>query len=100
MPELAHRPTLRKTCPLQLAALPHVRPPPAWLLLCLRPPSSLHEQPQPRLPVLPLREGEKIAIGGLELKTLKKEKGARFGLPFSSIVLAKQIGLGPTALNK
>ena len=47
-------------------------------------------------PVLPLRDGEKTAIGGLELNTLKKEKGARFGLPFSSIVLAKQIGLGPT----
>ena len=49
------------------------------------------------LPVLPLLDGEKIAIGGLELKTLKKEKGARLGRPSSSIVLAKQMGLGTTA---
>lgn len=50
-------------------------------------------------PVLPLLDGEKIAIGGLELKTLKNEKGAKFGLPLSSKVLAKQIGLGPIAPN-
>ena len=36
----------------------------------------------------------------VSLSTLKKEKGARFGLPFSSIVLAKQMGLGTTAPNK
>ena len=52
------------------------------------------------MPVLPLLDGEKIAIGGLELKTLKKEKGARFGIPSLSIVLAKQIGLGTTAPNR
>ena len=43
-------------------------------------------------PVRPLLEGEKIATGGLELKTLKNENGARFRLPAESIVLAKQIG--------
>jgi hypothetical protein len=51
-------------------------------------------------PVLPLLDGEKTAIGGLELNTLKKENGAKFEFPFSSIVLAKQIGLGTTAPNK
>ena len=30
----------------------------------------------------------------------KKLKGARFGLPSSSIVLAKAMGLGPTAPSK
>ena len=51
-------------------------------------------------PVLPLLDGEKTAIGGLELKTLKNENGAKLGTPFSSTVLAKHIGLGPTAPNK
>ena len=49
------------------------------------------------LPVLPLLAGENIATGGLELKTLKKENGARLATPFLSIVLAKHMGLGPTA---
>jgi len=49
---------------------------------------------------LPRRAGEKIIIGGLELKTLKKLKGLRFTLPSLSIVLAKQIGLGATAESK
>jgi hypothetical protein len=39
-------------------------------------------------------------MGGLALKTLKKLKGAKFGFPSLSIVLAKQIGLGPTAPSK
>jgi hypothetical protein len=52
------------------------------------------------VPVLPLRAGENIAIGGLAENTLKKLKGAKLGLPFLSIVLAKQIGRGPTAPNK
>jgi hypothetical protein len=43
------------------------------------------------------RAGEKTKIGGLALKTLKKLKGDKFGLPFLSIVLAKAIGLGPIA---
>jgi hypothetical protein len=51
------------------------------------------------LPVLPLLAGEKIATGGLELNTLKKENGARLATPFLSIVLAKQMGLGPIAPN-
>ena len=51
-------------------------------------------------PVLPLLDGEKTAIGGLELNTLKKENGAKFEFPFSYMVLAKQIGLGTTAPNK
>ena len=51
-------------------------------------------------PVLPLLDGEKTAIGGLELKTLKNENGAKLGTPFSSTVLAKHTGLGPTAPNK
>ena len=45
-----------------------------------------------------LLAGEKITIGGLELKTLKKLKGLRFILPALSIVLAKQMGLGAIAL--
>ena len=40
------------------------------------------------------RAGEKIRIGGLALKTLKKLKGLRFTLPALSTVLAKAIGLG------
>ncbi|RZJ63473.1 MAG: glycosyltransferase, partial [Flavobacterium sp.] len=43
-------------------------------------------------------EGEKISIGGLALNTLKKLKGDKLGVPFLSIVLAKAIGRGPTAL--
>ena len=39
--------------------------------------------------------GEKIAIGGFALKTLKKEKGLKFGRPSLSIVLTKAIGRGP-----
>ena len=33
-------------------------------------------------PVLPLLDGENTAIGGLELKTLKNENGAKLGTPF------------------
>jgi hypothetical protein len=40
------------------------------------------------------RAGEKIRIGGLALKTLKKLNGETLALPFTSIVLAKAIGLG------
>jgi hypothetical protein len=39
-------------------------------------------------------------MGGLELKTLKKLKGDKLGVPFSSKVLANAIGLGATALCK
>jgi len=46
--------------------------------------------------VLPERAGENMAIGGLEPNMLKKLKGLRFGLPSSSIVLAKHIGRGAT----
>jgi hypothetical protein len=49
---------------------------------------------------LPLRAGENIMIGGLELKTLKKLNGLKFTLPCLSIVLAKQIGLGATAVSR
>jgi hypothetical protein len=49
---------------------------------------------------LPLRAGEKIAIGGLAEKTLKKLNGLKFGFPFSSKVLARAIGLGATALKR
>ena len=41
-----------------------------------------------------------MAIGGLALKTLKKLKGAKLGLPSLSIVLAKAIGRGATAPSK
>ena len=34
--------------------------------------------------------GEKIAIGGFALKTLKKENGLKFGRPLLSIVLTRQ----------
>jgi hypothetical protein len=47
-----------------------------------------------------LRAGEKTNIGGLALNTLKKLKGDKLGFPISSIVLAKAIGLGATALCK
>ena len=43
---------------------------------------------------------KKIKIGGLELNTLKKLNGDKFGFPLLSIVLAKAIGLGATALCK
>jgi hypothetical protein len=46
------------------------------------------------------RAGEKIRIGGLALKTLKKLNGETLALPFTSIVLAKAIGLQPTELCK
>jgi hypothetical protein len=44
-----------------------------------------------------LRDGEKINMGGLLLNTLKKLKGDKLGFPSISNVLAKAIGLGPTA---
>lgn len=47
-----------------------------------------------------LRAGENINMGGLAPKTLKKLKGDRLGLPSLSKVLAKAMGLGPTAPNK
>jgi len=46
------------------------------------------------------RAGEKIMIGGLALKTLKKLKGDKFTLPSPSTVLAKQMGRGATAPSK
>jgi len=52
------------------------------------------------VPSLPLRAGEKIAMGGLDENTLKKLNGARFGLPSLSMVLAKAMGRGPIAPNK
>jgi hypothetical protein len=50
--------------------------------------------------VLPLLAGEKMRTGGLELKTLKKLKGARFSLPLISTVEANAIGLGPIAPSR
>jgi hypothetical protein len=50
-------------------------------------------------PVRPERLGANINIGGLALNTLKKLNGAKFGFPFASIVDAKAIGRGATALN-
>jgi hypothetical protein len=50
--------------------------------------------------VRPDRAGEKIKIGGLALKTLKKLKGARFLFPSRSTVEAKAIGRGPIDPNK
>ena len=44
-------------------------------------------------------DGEKIKIGGFAEKALKKLKGLRFKFPALSIVLAKAIGLGATALK-
>jgi len=38
--------------------------------------------------------GEKINIGGLELKTLKKLNGLKLTFPLASTVLANAIGLG------
>tara|TARA_B100000497_G_C7239216_1_gene174223 strand:- start:227 stop:460 length:234 start_codon:yes stop_codon:yes gene_type:complete len=49
---------------------------------------------------LPLRAGEKIAIGGFALNTLKKENGDKLTSPLELMVLAKAMGLGATALNK
>jgi hypothetical protein len=49
--------------------------------------------------VRPLREGEKIKVLGLTPKTLKQLKGERFAFPALSIVLAKAIGRGATALK-
>jgi hypothetical protein len=48
---------------------------------------------------LPLRVGENTITGGFELKTLKKLYGLRFTLPSASTVLAKQMGLGATAVD-
>jgi hypothetical protein len=48
---------------------------------------------------LTLREGEKINMGGLAEKQLKKLNGLKLTFPFLSIVLAKAIGLGATVLN-
>ena len=44
-----------------------------------------------------LLDGEKTAIGGLELNKLKKLNGLRLTFPFLSIVLANAIGLGAIA---
>ena len=44
--------------------------------------------------------GEKIAMGGLALNTLKKLYGLKLGVPSSSMVLAKAIGRGPTEPNR
>jgi hypothetical protein len=41
-----------------------------------------------------------MSVGGLLPNTLKKLKGDKLGLPFSSIVLAKHIGRGAMAPNK
>jgi hypothetical protein len=49
------------------------------------------------LPVNALFAGEKIRIGGLELKILKKENGLKFGVPFSSMVLTNATGRGTIA---
>jgi len=49
---------------------------------------------------LPLRAGEKIAIGGFAEKTLKKEKGLKFLFPCASTVLAKAMGRGPIAPSR
>ena len=39
-------------------------------------------------------------MGGLEENTLKKLKGAKFGLLSLSMVLAKAMGRGPIAPNR
>ena len=49
---------------------------------------------------LTLLAGEKINVGGLEPKTLKKLNGLKFTSPFKLIVLANAIGLGATAVSK
>jgi len=43
-----------------------------------------------------LREGEKIKIGGLKLKILKKLNGLRFTFPWALIDVTKAIGRGAT----
>jgi hypothetical protein len=45
---------------------------------------------------LVLRKGEKITMGGLDEKILKKEKGLRLTLLFLSIVDTNAMGLGAT----
>lgn len=52
------------------------------------------------LPSFTLRFAEKINMGGLELKALKKLNGARLGWPVESMVLAKAIGRGATELKR
>jgi hypothetical protein len=52
------------------------------------------------VPSLPELLGANTTIGGLAEKTLKKENGAKLGLPALSIVLAKHMGLGPIAPSK
>ena len=49
---------------------------------------------------LPLLAGEKMRMGGFAENTLKKLKGAKLWFPFSSILLANAIGLGPIAPSK
>ena len=49
---------------------------------------------------LTLLTGEKIKIGGLIEKTLKKEKGLKFLFPFLSTVPTNAIGLGVTAAER
>ena len=53
------------------------------------------------LVVFPLTRlaGEKMAIGGFALKTLKKLKGAKLGFPSAFMVLTNVMGRGATALN-
>ncbi len=46
----------------------------------------------------PRLAGEKIKIGGLAPKALKKLKGDKFGFPSASTVLAKAIGRGAIAV--
>lgn len=46
------------------------------------------------------RAGENTKMGGLELNTLKKLNGDRFGVPSALIVLAKAIGRGAMAVCK
>lgn len=46
------------------------------------------------------RAGEKMAMGGLLPKILKKLYGDKLEFPFASIVEAKQIGRGAIAPNK
>jgi hypothetical protein len=49
--------------------------------------------------VRPLREGENINVLGFTPKALKQLKGERLEFPRLSIVLAKAMGRGATALN-
>jgi hypothetical protein len=50
--------------------------------------------------VRPLREGEKIKVLGLTPKALKQLKGDKLAFPRLSMVLAKAIGLGATAVSR